>query len=130
RGAHLPPASLRDDHPGRRDPPSGAVGRGLARRPLWTGVRDDPGTALGPDQQTAVPVWTSDPPGGPAAVLPRRRAMSDTRPFQYEAIGRDGQISKGVLSETNEAAVLRRLAADGLTALKISPAAVAREDGK
>ena len=56
--------------------------------------------------------------------------MSDTRPFQYEAIGRDGQISKGVLSETNEAAVLRRLAADGLTALKISPAAVAREDGK
>jgi len=56
--------------------------------------------------------------------------MSEARAFQYEAIGRDGQISKGVLSGTDEAAVLRKLSGDGLTILKIAPAATAREDGK
>lgn len=50
--------------------------------------------------------------------------------FQYEAIGRDGQVSKGVLSAINEAGVMRRLAGDGLTVVKIAPAATARAEGK
>ncbi len=58
--------------------------------------------------------------------------MSDTglSAFQYEAIGRDGQVSKGVLSAADEAAVMRRLAGEGLTVVKIAPAAVARAEGK
>ena len=58
--------------------------------------------------------------------------MSDTGllAFQYEAIGRDGQVSKGVLSAADEAAVMRRLAGEGLTVVKIAPAAVARAEGK
>lgn len=50
--------------------------------------------------------------------------------FQYEAIGRDGQVSKGVLSAIDEAAVMRRLAGEGLTVVKIAPAATARAEGK
>ncbi len=56
--------------------------------------------------------------------------MTEARAFQYEAIGRDGQLSKGVLSGTDEAAILRKLAGDGLTVVKLGPAASAREDGK
>ncbi len=58
--------------------------------------------------------------------------MTDTTlsSFQYEAIGRDGQVSKGVLSAIDEASVMRRLASDGLTVIKIAPAATARADGK
>lgn len=58
--------------------------------------------------------------------------MTDTGllSFQYEAIGRDGQVSKGVLSAVDEPAVMRRLAGEGLTVLKIAPAANARADGR
>lgn len=56
--------------------------------------------------------------------------MSDTRAYRYEAIGRDGQLSKGVLTGLDEASILRKLSGDGLTVVKIAPAAVAREDGK
>lgn len=56
--------------------------------------------------------------------------MSEARAFQYKAIGRDGQVSKGVLNGADESAVLRKLAGDGLTVLKISAAATSREDGK
>lgn len=56
--------------------------------------------------------------------------MSEQRAFQYEAIGRDGQVSKGVLSGADEASILRKLAGDGLTVVKLAPAAAAREDGK
>lgn len=50
--------------------------------------------------------------------------------FQYEAVGRNGQISKGVLSAQDEATVMRRLAADGLTVVKIGAAKAAVESGK
>lgn len=50
--------------------------------------------------------------------------MSDTGLFEYEAIGRDGLVSKGVLNAPDEAAVMRRLSADGLTVVKIKPAIV------
>ncbi len=50
--------------------------------------------------------------------------------FQYEAVGRDGQVSKGILSAADEAAVMRRLAGEGLTVVKIAPAAIARAEGK
>lgn len=56
--------------------------------------------------------------------------MSEPRAFQYEAIGRDGQVSKGVLSGADETAIMRKLAGDGLTVVKIAPAAAAGEDGK
>ena len=49
--------------------------------------------------------------------------------FQYQAAQRDGQIVKGVISAGTEAAAVRRLSSDGLTVLKISPAAAARADG-
>ncbi|WP_426038728.1 type II secretion system F family protein [Brevundimonas sp. DC300-4] len=56
--------------------------------------------------------------------------MSEPRAFQYEAIGRDGQVSKGVLNGSDETAIMRKLAGDGLTVVKIAPAAAAGEDGK
>lgn len=58
--------------------------------------------------------------------------MTDTTlpAFQYEAVGRDGQVSKGIVTAVDESAVMRRLAADGLTALSIKPAEAARQDGK
>lgn len=56
--------------------------------------------------------------------------MTDLSPYSYEAVGRDGQMSKGLLSAADEAAAVRRLAADGLTVLKIGPAAAPRADGK
>ena len=56
--------------------------------------------------------------------------MTDLIPFQYEAIGRDGLLSKGLLSATDEAAALRRLASDGLTVVKIGRSAPPRAEGK
>jgi len=50
--------------------------------------------------------------------------------FQYEAVGRDGQISRGVVTAANEAGVVRRLASDGLTAVRISPAVAAKAEGR
>ncbi|WP_333592022.1 type II secretion system F family protein [Brevundimonas sp.] len=44
--------------------------------------------------------------------------------FQYEAVGRDGLTLKGQVMAPDESAAVRRLSADGLTVLKISPAAV------
>ena len=49
--------------------------------------------------------------------------MSDLS-FQYEAVGRDGLTLKGQVMAPDESAAVRRLSADGLTVLKISPAAV------
>lgn len=45
-------------------------------------------------------------------------------PFQYEAVGRDGLTLKGQVLAPDETAAVRRLSADGLTVLKIAPAAV------
>ncbi len=57
--------------------------------------------------------------------------MTDVGPvFAYEAVGRDGQLSKGVIAATDEAAALRRLGGDGLTVVKIGPGRVARGQGK
>lgn len=56
--------------------------------------------------------------------------MSELRAFQYEAIGRDGQVSKGVLNGADETAIMRKLAGDGLTVVKLAPAAASAEDGK
>lgn len=53
-----------------------------------------------------------------------------TLSFQYQAIDRAGAVSKGVLTASDEAAAVRRLSSDGLTVLKIGPAAEARAAGK
>ncbi len=45
--------------------------------------------------------------------------------FQYQAIDRQGAMSRGVVSAADEATAVRRLAADGLTVLKVAPAAAA-----
>lgn len=50
--------------------------------------------------------------------------------FQYEAVGRDGQVSRGVVTAPDEAGVMRRLARDGLTPLKIRPAVMETEKGR
>ncbi len=50
--------------------------------------------------------------------------------FQYQAIDRQGAMSRGVLTAPNEAALVRRLSAEGLTVLKVSPAAAAKGDGQ
>lgn len=52
------------------------------------------------------------------------------QPFSYEAVGRDGLIRRGVLAAADEATLLRRLAGEGLTVLKIARAAPAKADGK
>ncbi len=44
--------------------------------------------------------------------------------FQYEAVGRDGLTLKGQVTAPDESTAVRRLSADGLTVLKIAPAAV------
>ncbi len=56
--------------------------------------------------------------------------MSEALSFQYEAAGRDGRISKGLISAADEASALRRLSADGLTVMKIRPAAAPRAEGR
>ena len=50
--------------------------------------------------------------------------------FQYEAVGRDGQVSRGVVTAPDEAGVMRRLARDGLTPLQIRPAVAAKSAGR
>jgi len=50
--------------------------------------------------------------------------------FQYQAIDRQGAMSRGVVSAPDEATVVRRLSAEGLTVLKVSPAAAARGEGQ
>lgn len=56
--------------------------------------------------------------------------MSEPRAFAYQAVGRDGLLSKGVLSAQDEASAVRRLASDGLTILKIGPAAAPKAQGR
>ena len=56
--------------------------------------------------------------------------MTGLQPFQYQAMARDGTMTKGVLSAGDEASAMRRLAADGMTVLKIAPAAAPKADGK
>lgn len=50
--------------------------------------------------------------------------------FQYEAVGRDGQVSRGIVNAPDEAGVMRRLARDGLTPIQIRPAVAAKSNGR
>lgn len=50
--------------------------------------------------------------------------------YQYQAIDRQGTLSRGVLSAPDEATLVRRLSAEGLTVLKVSPAAAPRGEGQ
>ncbi len=50
--------------------------------------------------------------------------------FQYQAVARDGAMTRGVIGAADEAAALRRLGADGLTVVKIAPAPAPKADGK
>ncbi len=58
--------------------------------------------------------------------------MSDERlpSFSYEAVSRRGEITKGAVSAANEAALIRRLASDGLTVVKIAPVAAVKNGGR
>ncbi len=57
-------------------------------------------------------------------------SLAEQQTYQYEAVGRDGQISRGLITALDEAAVVRRLAGDGLTAVRISPAVTAKAEGR
>ena len=56
--------------------------------------------------------------------------MTDQLTFQYEAAGRDGRMVKGLIGAADEAVAMRRLAADGLTVVRIKPAAAAKAEGR
>ncbi len=56
--------------------------------------------------------------------------MVTPQAFQYQAIDRQGAMSRGVLTAPNEAALVRRLSAEGLTVLNVSPAAAAQGEGQ
>ena len=50
--------------------------------------------------------------------------------FSYQAVDRQGRASRGVTTAPDEATVVRRLASDGLIAVKISPVAAPRGQGQ
>lgn len=50
--------------------------------------------------------------------------------FQYQAMDRQGRASRGVTSAPDEATVVRRLATDGLIAVKVTPVAAPRGQGQ
>lgn len=50
--------------------------------------------------------------------------------FQYQAVDRQGRASRGVTTAPDEATVVRRLATDGLIAVKVSPVATPRGQGQ
>ncbi len=56
--------------------------------------------------------------------------MTDQLTFQYEAAGRDGRMDKGMIGAADEAVAMRRLAADGLTVVRIRPAAAPKAEGR
>lgn len=56
--------------------------------------------------------------------------MTDQLTFQYEAAGRDGRMVKGMIAAADEALAMRRLAADGLTVVRIRPAAAPKAEGR
>lgn len=56
--------------------------------------------------------------------------MTELVTFVYEAVGRDGQASKGTLGAVDEASAHRRLVSDGLMVIRLSPAKTARAAGK
>nr|WP_313427697.1 type II secretion system F family protein [Brevundimonas diminuta] len=56
--------------------------------------------------------------------------MTDQLTFQYEAAGRDGRMVKGMIGAADEAVAMRRLAADGLTVVRIRPAAAPKAEGR
>lgn len=56
--------------------------------------------------------------------------MTDQLTFQYEAAGRDGRMVKGLIGAADEAVAMRRLASDGLTVVRIKPAAAAKAEGR
>lgn len=55
---------------------------------------------------------------------------TDQLTFQYEAAGRDGRMVKGMIGAADEALAMRRLAADGLTVVRIRPAAAPKAEGR
>jgi len=55
---------------------------------------------------------------------------ADLPAYAYEAVGRDGQTSRGVVNAHDEASALRRLTGDGLVVIKIAPAQAARSEGR
>lgn len=54
----------------------------------------------------------------------------DTPSFAYEAVGRDGQMTRGILTAADEGAALRRLGSDGFTVLSIRSAKPAKAAGR
>ncbi|WP_392354405.1 type II secretion system F family protein [Brevundimonas sp. LF-1] len=56
--------------------------------------------------------------------------MTNQLTFQYEAAGRDGRMVKGMIGAADEALAMRRLAADGLTVVRIRPAAAPKAEGR
>lgn len=56
--------------------------------------------------------------------------MTDQLTFQYEAAGRDGRMVKGMIGAADEALAMRRLAADGLTVVRIRTAAAPKAEGR
>lgn len=56
--------------------------------------------------------------------------MTGALSYQYEAASHDGRMSKGLISAPDERTALRRLAADGLTVVKIRPAAAPKAEGR
>jgi type II secretory pathway component PulF len=56
--------------------------------------------------------------------------MTDQLTFQYEAAGRDGRMVMGLVGAADEALAMRRLAADGLTVVRIRPAAAPKAEGR
>jgi len=56
--------------------------------------------------------------------------MTDQLTFQYEAAGRDGRMVKGMIGAADEALAMRRLAADGLTVVRIRPASAPKAEGR
>lgn len=56
--------------------------------------------------------------------------MTDQLTFQYEAAGRDGRMVRGMIGAADEALAMRRLAADGLTVVRIRPAAAPKAEGR
>lgn len=56
--------------------------------------------------------------------------MSDQTSFQYEAVGRDGEVRRGLISASDEGGAMRRLSSDGMTVLKLGIAPASKADGK
>lgn len=56
--------------------------------------------------------------------------MTDQISYQYEAVGRDGQVKRGLIMAPDEGGAMRRLSSDGFTVLKLSAGLASKGDGK